>query len=151
VDLRDPTLPAAAVIAGLGLHPHPEGGHYRETWRDTPPDGTRGAGTAILFLLAAGERSHWHRVDAAELWIWNAGSPLALHLSPDGTDTTDHRLGPDLAASETLQAVVPRDAWQAATPLGAWSLVTCLVAPAFDFAGFTLAPHGWKPGPAPLA
>ncbi len=151
MDLRDPTLPAPAVIAALGLHPHPEGGHYRETWRDTPPDGTRGAGTAILFLLAAGERSHWHRVDAAELWIWNAGAALALHVSSDGWDHTDHRLGPALAAGETLQTLVPRDAWQAATALGAWTLVTCIVAPTFDFAGFTLAPHGWTPGQAPLA
>jgi len=94
MDLRDPTLPAKAVIAGLGLVAHPEGGHYREIWRDAPPDGGRGAVTSIHFLLAAGETSHWHRVDADELWIWNAGGPLTLDLSPDGTGTTSFLLGP---------------------------------------------------------
>lgn len=140
-DLRDPALPAAAVIAALGLQPHPEGGHYRETWRDHPPGGGRGAGTAILFLLAAGEASHWHRVDASELWLWQAGAPLVLGV---GTAAA-LRLGPDLGAGDTLQALVPPHAWQSARPLGAWSLVSCVVAPAFDFAAFTLAPPGWAP------
>jgi hypothetical protein len=141
IDLRNPTLSADTVIAALALSPHPEGGHYRETWRDTPPDGQRGAGTAIHFLLREGERSHWHRVDAAELWLWQAGAPLLLHRAPG----PDCALGPDLAAGETLQGLVPALTWQAATPRGAWSLVTCIVAPAFDFAGFTLAPPGWSP------
>ena len=141
IDLRDPALPAAAVIAALALAPHPEGGHYRETWRDRPADGRRGAATAILFLLREGERSHWHRVDAAELWLWQGGAPLTLHRAP-GPDLV---LGPDLAAGQMLQGIVPAHAWQAATPGATWSLVTCVVAPAFDFAGFTLAPPGWAP------
>ena len=140
-NLRDPTTPAEAIIAALGLHPHPEGGHYRETWRDSPENGTRGAGTAILFLLRAGERSHWHRVDAAELWLWHAGAPLHLLREP-GPDLT---LGLNLAAGETLQGLVPAHAWQAAEPQGAWSLVSCTVSPAFRFEGFELAPPGWAP------
>jgi len=145
VDLRDPGLPAAAVIGLLGLSPHPEGGHYRETWRDPDPPGGRGAGTAILFLLAAAERSHWHRVDAAELWLWQAGAALTLRLSPDGVTQTSQRLGPDPGRGEALQGLVPKDAWQAASSEGAWTLCSCLVAPAFRFEGFTLAPPGWEP------
>jgi predicted cupin superfamily sugar epimerase len=148
LDLRDPTLPAEQVIRALGLQPHPEGGHFRETWRDVPADGARGAGTAILYLLAAGECSHWHRVDAAEGWHWHAGAALALGLSADGVAAEERRLGPDLAAGEALFALVPKGVWQAARPLGAWSLVACTVCPAFDFAGFELAPPGWAPGRA---
>lgn len=139
-DLRDRGLDAVAVIRHLRLQPHPEGGHYRETWRDTPSDGSRGASTAILFLLAAKERSHWHRVDADELWIWQAGAPLSLCAGDH-----EHRLGPDLASGEALQQVVPRRVWQAAHSTGAWSLCTCVVAPAFQFSGFELAPPGWNP------
>jgi predicted cupin superfamily sugar epimerase len=128
------------VIEALGLRPHPEGGHYRETWRDNPPDGSRGAGTAIFFLLAAGESSHWHRVDAEELWLWQAGAPLQLQL-----ETKAVRLGANLARNESLQCVVPRHYWQAAESLGAWTLVTCVVCPAFRFEGFELAPPGWSP------
>jgi predicted cupin superfamily sugar epimerase len=142
INLADPTLPAAAVIAALGLAPHPEGGHFRETWRDAPADGSRGAGTAILFLLAEGDSSHWHRVDAAELWIWQAGAPLELR-TPAATTI----LGPNLAAGHALQGIVPAHAWQAARPLGGWSLVTCTVSPAFRFEGFELAPPGWSPPP----
>ncbi len=134
------------VIAALGLLPHPEGGHYRETWRDLPAAGGRGVGTAILFLLHVGERSHWHKVDAAELWLWQAGAPLDLQVSADSRRSESQHLGPDLGAGESLQGVVPAGHWQAATSLGAWSLVSCLVAPAFDFTGFTLAPPGWQPG-----
>lgn len=146
MNLRDPAMPGAAVVAELGLQPHPEGGHFRETWRDTPADGGRGAATAILFLLQAGERSHWHRVDAAELWLWQAGAPLLLELSADSQRIEQQRLGPTLSAGKALQGVVPADTWQAAASLGAWTLVSCVVAPAFDFAGFTLAPSGWQPG-----
>lgn len=143
IDLRDPALPAAAVIAALKLAPHPEGGHYRETWRAPDgADGTRGAGTAILFLLAAGEASHWHRVDAHELWIWQAGASLALGLSADGVARREVVLGPDAA----LQQVVAPQEWQAARSLGGWTLVSCVVAPAFRFEGFHLAPPGWQPG-----
>ena len=140
IDLRDPALPERAVREALGLAPHPEGGHYREVWRDPAPPGQRGAGTSILFLLAAGQRSHWHRVDAAEIWLWQAGAALAL-----GIGRRQLRLGPDMAAGETLQATVPAHAWQDASSLGAWSLVSCVVAPAFDFAGFEMAPPGWSP------
>ena len=114
IDLRDTALPARAVCEALGLSPHPEGGHYRELWRDSPASG-RGAGTSILFLLAAGERSHWHRVDAAEVWLWQAGSPLeqAVHAAQRQTV----RLGPAMLSGELLQAVVPVMAWQAARSL----------------------------------
>ena len=142
MDLRDPSLPASAVIAALDLRPHPEGGHFREVWRDTPKGGGRGAGTAIYYLLAAGERSHWHRVDAAEAWHWYAGAVLEL-----GIGTQTHRLGPDLGAGELPFALVPKCVWQAAHSLGAWTLVGCTVSPAFEFAGFEMAPPGWVPEP----
>jgi predicted cupin superfamily sugar epimerase len=148
IDLSDGSLTAASVIRALGLLPHPEGGHYRETWRDPDPPGGRGAGTAILFLLAAGEASHWHRVDAAELWLWHAGAPLALRIAADGSPPAKSRLGPDLAGGAALQAVVPKDAWQAAASEGAWTLCSCVVTPAFRFAGFTLAPPDWEPAPS---
>ena len=131
----DASQPAAAVIAALDLAPHPEGGHYRETYRDRPAAG-RGVGTAILFLLAAGEVSHWHRVDAVELWIWQAGAPLVLSVG-------DQAIALDGMSSH---GVVPAQAWQSARSIGAWSLATCVVMPAFDFAGFELAPAGWQPG-----
>ena len=147
MNLRDPGLDAAAVIAALGLAPHPEGGHYREVWRDVAEGGGRGAGTAIHFLLDAAERSHWHRVDAAELWIWQGGGPLILSLSADGARVErEIRLGPDLGAGEALIGVVPKGWWQAARPAASrWCLVSCTVSPAFDFAGFELAPPGWEP------
>jgi predicted cupin superfamily sugar epimerase len=141
IDLRDPDADPGSVIRDLDLRPHPEGGHYRETWRDAPADGSRGAGTAILFLLQAGERSHWHRVDAAELWVWQAGAPLALQVAPHPA----WRLGPNLGAGEMLQGVVPPQAWQAAHSLGRWTLCSCIVTPAFSFAGFELAPPDWSP------
>lgn len=147
VDLRDVTTPAEAVIAALRLQPHPEGGWFRETWRDQPADGRRGSGTAILFLLALDQFSHWHRVDAAELWIWQAGAPLVLSVSPNGHDASAHWLGPDLRANQSLQHMVPPGHWQAATGLGAWSLVTCTVSPAFEFSGFEMAPPEWRPTP----
>jgi predicted cupin superfamily sugar epimerase len=139
-NLRDPALDAKAVREALRLSPHPEGGHFREIWRDAPSGGGRGAATSIYFLLAEGERSHWHRVDAAELWLWQSGAPLLLQVN-----AAQIRLGPDLGAGESLQAVVPAQAWQAAESLGAWTLVSCVVAPAFEFSGFELAPPGWSP------
>ena len=139
------TLTAAEVIACLGLAPHPEGGHFRETFRDTAttPDG-RARSTAIYFLLAAGERSHWHRVDAVETWHYYAGNPLILSIAGNGA-RRDITLGGDLAAGEIPQAVVPPHAWQAARYLGAWTLVGCTVAPGFEFAGFELAPPDFDP------
>jgi predicted cupin superfamily sugar epimerase len=145
LNLRDTIQPASAVIAALGLHPHPEGGHYRELWRDVPAGGGRGAGTAIHYLLAAGESSHWHRVDAAEAWHWYAGAALALRMAgPDGL-VQEVRLGPDLGAGEVTFALVPVGWWQAAAPLGDWVLVGCTVCPAFEFSGFEMAPQGWEP------
>jgi len=113
-DLRNPAIPAREVIAALDLRPHPEGGHYREIWRDTPEAGGRGAGTAIYFLLAAGECSHWHRVDATECWHWYAGAPLALTISANGHDAEAMHLGPVLASGQRPFAVVPKGAWQTA-------------------------------------
>jgi hypothetical protein len=141
IDLRDASAPAEAVARALDLQPHPEGGHYRETWRDTPAGGARGTGTAMLFLLREGERSHWHRIDADELWIWQAGAPLSLRIDARAT----HRLGPAVAAGEALQRLVPRHSWQSARSLGEWTLCSCVVAPAFSFAGFELAPPDWRP------
>ncbi len=137
------------MIRALSLAPHPEGGHYRETWRDAPDDGSRGAMSAILFLLALDELSAWHRVDADELWLWQAGAPLVLTTSADGHDAAAHRLGPDLAMNQSLQHCVPRGHWQTATGLGAWTLVSCVVAPAFRFEGFELAAPDWRPTPRP--
>lgn len=137
---------ANAIIRILNLQPHPEGGHFIETWRDRPADGGRGSGTAIYFLLRAGEISHWHKVDAIEIWHWHAGAPLTLSISEDETSQYDITLGPDLTAGHRPQGIVPKHAWQAARSLGDWTLVGCTVSPAFDFAGFVLAPKGWAPG-----
>ncbi|MFN3779808.1 MAG: cupin domain-containing protein [Brevundimonas aurantiaca] len=134
-------LTAADIIRLLDLQPHPEGGHYRETFRDPRTVEGRSVGTAIYFLLAAGERSHWHRVDAAEIWHFHAGSPLALEIEGQGVLT----LGVDLAAGQRPQAVVPTGAWQAARSLGDLTLVGCTVAPGFEFAGFELAPDDGSP------
>ena len=139
-------LPTVAeIIVRLDLRPHPEGGHYRETFRDprTDADG-RAHSTAIHFLLARGERSHWHRIDAVEIWHYYAGSPLTLQIA-DAGGRRSVRLGPDLAADEVPQAIVPAQAWQAAETTGDWTLVGCTVAPGFDFAKFELAPKGWAP------
>jgi predicted cupin superfamily sugar epimerase len=137
----------ARIIDILGMQPHPEGGHYVETWRDAPADGGRGVATAIYFLLQAGEMSRWHRVDAVEIWHWYGGGPLELSLSVDGRDVSRVRLGADLAGGERPQAVVPAHAWQAARPLDGWVLTGCIVSPAFVFSGFEMAPYGWEPGP----
>jgi predicted cupin superfamily sugar epimerase len=136
---------AAQVIARLGLQPHPEGGHFRETFRDDAVDGNgRSRSTAIYFLLAKGERSHWHRIDAVEIWHFYAGAPLELRIADDRGSRL-LRLGPDLAAGELPQGIVPPHAWQAASTTGDWTLVGCTVAPGFDFATFELAPKGWTP------
>ncbi|NEW95847.1 cupin domain-containing protein [Rhodopseudomonas sp. BR0G17] len=139
------TLSAAEVIARLGLQPHPEGGHYRETFRDPRCDPSgRSYSTAIHFLLRAGERSHWHRIDAVEVWHYYAGAALMLEVADDdGRRATT--LGPDLGAGHLPQVIVPPRAWQAATSTGEWTLVGCTVAPGFDFAGFELASPGWEP------
>jgi predicted cupin superfamily sugar epimerase len=166
-------LTAADIIRLLDLKPHPEGGHFRETFRDdlvltlraTPPphpppqagegregergrvgEGARAASTAIYFLLARGERSHWHRIDAAEVWHFYAGAPLALEIAAnEHGPITRVLLGTDLAHGERPQAVVPARAWQAAASLGDWTLAGCTVAPGFEFTAFELAPKGWVP------
>jgi len=138
-------LSAAEVVRLLDLRPHPEGGHFRETFRDPRRDADgRSLSTAIYFLLAAGERSHWHRIDAVEIWHWHAGAALALAIAGSEGVTT-LRLGTDIATGERPQAVVPARAWQSAETLGAWTLVGCTVAPGFDFSGFELAPKDWVP------
>ena len=138
-------LSADEVIRLLGLQPHPEGGHFCETFRDSRTvDGGRAASTAIYFLLKQGERSHWHRVDAVEVWHWYAGAALSLSTH-DGAATSVVRLGSDLAAGQRPQAIVPARAWQAAETTGDWTLVGCTVAPGFEFKGFELAPKGWEP------
>jgi predicted cupin superfamily sugar epimerase len=140
---------AEGVIERLGLQPHPEGGWYRETWRGPPgPDGRAGA-TAIHFLLKAGERSHWHKVDAHEIWLWHAGNPLRLSLAEsDAGPVREVVLGGEILAGQSGQQVVEPGEWQAAEPLAGgagYTLVSCVVAPGFEFAGFELAPESWRP------
>ena len=140
-------MDARTIIDTLGLAPHPEGGWYRETWRTDATPGERAGATAILFLLEAGQRSHWHRVDAAELWLWHAGAPLLLATAPDDAGPASAtRLGPDVLSGDMPQILVPAHHWQAAETIGGWALVSCVVTPGFEFAGFTLAAPGWAPG-----
>jgi predicted cupin superfamily sugar epimerase len=142
------SLTPAQIVHLLDLAPHPEGGHFRETFRDPRcVEGGRPASTAIYFLLARGERSHWHRIDAVEVWHFYAGAPLRLETTA-GADSAVTRLtlGPDVAAGEHPQAIVPAGAWQAAESLGAWTLLGCTVAPGFVFEKFELAPAEWRPG-----
>lgn len=139
-------LNAAQVIAMLDLKPHPEGGHYRETFRDPRRDGNgRAASSLIYFLLDVGDVSAWHRIDATEVWHWYAGAPLVITVSPDGCNAEARYLGADLRAGQVPQLVVPANCWQTATSLGAWTLVGCTVAPAFEFATFEMAPPDWRP------
>lgn len=134
------------LIERLDLAPHPEGGWYRETWRADTAQGARAGGTAILFLLETGGRSHWHRVDAVELWLWHAGSPIDL-LVTDGEGGVVERiaLGGDVAGGYSPQGLVPANHWQAAHAVHGWALVSCMVVPGFEFAGFELAPPDWTP------
>ena len=138
-------MTAAEVVRALGLTRHPEGGYFRETYRHRPSGGGRGAMTAIYFLVPAGERSAWHRVDADEMWHHYAGAPLRLDIAIDDSASESIRLGPDLSAGQRPQALVPAHAWQSAESEGDWTLVGCTVAPAFEFAGFEMAPPGWSP------
>ncbi len=138
-------LTAADIIARLDLKPHPEGGHYRETFRDTNVDADgRSRSTAIYFLLARGERSHWHRVDAVEVWHYYAGDALTLKIADDAGQRSI-KLGADLAAGELPQGIVPAQTWQAAESSGEWTLVGCTVAPGFEFSTFELAPKDFFP------
>jgi uncharacterized protein len=140
-------LTAEDIVRLLELKPHPEGGHFRETFRDTRQTDGRAASTAIYFLLARGERSHWHRADATEIWHWYAGAPLTLEIAPSPGRIERITLGADLAAGERPQAVVPAHVWQAAQTRGDWTLCGCTVAPGFEFSGFEIAPADWSPGP----
>lgn len=146
-------LTAAEVVEALGMSPHPEGGFYKEIFRAAPtasaPADARGVATSIYFLLPAGVRSHWHTVDAVEIWNYHAGAPLDLLISTDEVTVERLRLGANLAGGERPQGIVPAGAWQAAESLGEWTLAGCTVAPAFQFSGFRMAPEGWAPG-APL-
>lgn len=137
---------ARQIVEALGLAPHPEGGWFRETWRAEARPGERAAGTAIYYLLEAGQVSRWHRIDATETWHWYAGAPLRLSLSADGRARDDLTLGPDIAANQRPQRAVPAGCWQSAVSTGAYTLAGCTVSPAFEFAGFELAPKGWEPG-----
>jgi predicted cupin superfamily sugar epimerase len=134
------------VIRLLDLQPHPEGGWYRQTFKDMQAGEDRPHSTAIYYMLQAEEMSAWHKIDAVEAWHYYAGAPLSLTLSPpDGQGATVHILGPDLRSGARPQAIVPTGWWQTATSLGAWTLVGCTVAPGFHFDGFELAPKDWRP------
>ena len=141
-------LSAGDIIKKLDLKPHPERGHFRETFRDTRTiEGGRAASTAIYFLLARGERSHWHRIDAAEVWHFYAGAPLVLEMAASEKGPIRRmKLGPDLAMGERPQGVVPAGHWQAAESLGDWTLIGCTVAPGFEFAAFEMAAPDFAPG-----
>ena len=136
---------ARDIIDLLKLERHPEGGWYRQTFRDAEREDGRAHSTAIYYLLEGGDRSHWHTVDAVEIWHYYAGAPLELEISVDGETKHIVTLGTDLIAGERPQAVVPAGAWQAAETLGAFTLVGCTVAPGFEFSGFEMAPSGWRP------
>jgi predicted cupin superfamily sugar epimerase len=137
---------AERIIAALGLEAHPEGGWYRQTWAG-PEVAGRATGTAIHFLLKAGERSHWHRVDADEIWLFHAGAPLWLHMAETAASPVlSLRLGPDVLTGDRPQAIVPKGWWQAAEPSDGWGLVSCTVSPGFRFEGFELAPAGFRIG-----
>jgi predicted cupin superfamily sugar epimerase len=135
------------VIRTLALKPHPEGGWYAEMHRIDAPAGQRSPGTAIYYALGEGDRSHWHRIDATEIWHYYAGAPIELSLAASDDDAPQaHILGPDIAAGQRPQLIVPPRHWQAARSLGAWTLVGCTVSPGFDFAGFEMAAPDWSPG-----
>jgi predicted cupin superfamily sugar epimerase len=138
---------ADCIIAALELKPHPEGGHYRETFRDPETANGRAHSTAIYFLLKGGEISRWHRVDAVETWHWHKGAPLELTIAKNG-NTARHVLGPDIERGERPQGIVPKGAWQMAKSLGEYTLAGCTVAPGFEFSGFELAPEGFDPSSA---
>lgn len=146
--MTDNALPTEAqeLITRLNLQPHPEGGWYRQTFRDSN-GGQRGASTAIYYLLCEGERSHWHRVhDAAEVWHYYKGAPLELSIAKDGEDARAYVLGPDIESGEQPQLIVPANDWQSAKSLGQYTLVGCTVAPGFEFSSFEMAPPDWHPG-----
>jgi uncharacterized protein len=139
-------MDAQTLIERLQLAPHPEGGWYRETWRAAAAQGERAGGTCIYFLLEGGRRSHWHRVDADELWLWHAGDALDVLIAGEDGAVRDIRLGGAVTLGYAPQALVPAGCWQSTEARGGWALVSCVVVPGFEFSGFTLAPPGWSPG-----
>lgn len=139
-------ITAQTIIDLLQLEPHPEGGWYAQTFRDTDEHDGRASSTAIYYLLEGGDRSHWHTVDAVEIWHYHAGAPLELSLSDDGNSTRTLTLGTDLEAGQRPQGIVRKGEWQSARSRGGWTLVSCTVAPGFEFAGFRMAPPDWEPG-----
>ena len=140
-------MPSASdIIARLELKPHPEGGYYRETFRDVRGDAQgRAISTALYYLLGRGDRSHWHRIDAVEIWHYYSGAALTLRIANEGCAAHTVTLGPDVAAGQRPQAIVPAGAWQSAESSGDWTLVGCTVAPAFEFAKFEMAEKDWTP------
>ena len=140
---HDQSLRPVDIIKTLNMQPHPEGGWYVETWRDSGQP--RASGTAIYFLLEEHQHSHWHRVDATEIWHWYAGSPMELHQRNDNDHTVDI-LGPDLPGNQRPQLIVPENTWQKSVPVDGWVLVGCTVSPGFQFEGFELAAADWQPG-----
>ena len=146
--MSDSSLSAREIIRLLRLQPHPEGGHFRETFRDPETDVKgRSVGTAIYYLLEAGEVSEWHRCDASEIWHYYAGAPMVITISANGHDAAARHLGPNLSTGQRPQILVPSNHWQSATSLGAWTLAGCTVSPGFEFAGFEMAPENWRPTP----
>ena len=140
-------IDAQDLIHTLRLEPHPEGGWYRETWRAESAPGERASATAILFLLEEGQRSHWHKVDAVEIWLFHAGTALCLETAASDVGPVGSvRLGGDVLSGELPQLAIPAGTWQAAEADRGWALVSCIVSPGFEFAGFTLAPPDWAPG-----
>ncbi|MBO9623510.1 MAG: cupin domain-containing protein [Sphingomonas sp.] len=139
---------ARRIIEALGLSPHPEGGWYRETWRADAAEGARAGGTAIYFLLESGQRSHWHRVDADEIWLWHAGSPLAVLVEQESGEIRELGLGGDVTRGYAPHVLVPANRWQSTEARSGWALVSCVVVPGFRFDGFELAPPGWTRGAA---
>ena len=139
---------AQDIIRLLDLMPHPEGGYYRETFRDPVTIDGRAASTCIYFLLPSGVVSRWHRVDAVETWHWYAGAPLDLRIAADSRTYASHMLGSALITGERPQHVVPTGHWQQARSQGAWTLAGCTVAPGFMFEGFEIAGPQFDPVPA---
>ena len=136
------------IVRLLDLAPHPEGGFYRETFRDSAclPGTSRAFSTAIYFLLPAGVISRWHKVNAVETWHWYTGATLELSIAPPaGGRVERHFLGPDVEIGERPQAIVPANHWQQDESRGNWTLVGCTVAPGFEFSGFSMAQPGWSP------
>ena len=145
MDSNTDQLSAQQIIELLGLQRHPEGGWFSEMYRDPSQRNERSVGTAIYYLLEQGERSHWHKVDAAEIWHYYAGAPLQLAIADENGPAVVKTLGVDLISGERPQIVVPKSVWQSAKSLGIWTLVGCTVAPGFEFSGFEMAPSDWAP------